>query len=491
MGKQPKRPKRKVVGISELIRGGKTRFQVSHAGKYIGFFSSFKAAQEAKAKATEQTIKRKTNAPLKTSKFHGVVKRASGRYQAQVYDSNSQTMQYVGVADSAEDAADIVVQHAGVASRVHLKAKKHKRFNAEEMVERFKIFLDIYTDTDGSPAIMSDITSAVDDKIANPMLSVHAPALYFMSLMGKDGPWKVSLAKRWKAAFLMAKDASVVPKQSAPSLQSLQSWKSVLALRSLQLVEAEALTDDDLMAMIRILQASALDTWSVDRTDWDLNVNRRKLYFMGWQRLVKRFYPMFVDEPDSMQPLSNANVKKTMQLIRKAHHAGVKPSLRVSLLVCFRSLGNVAYVMRSPRCPCRPSCPSCRCCPCFGEGMLLEKAPIPRTLDLYINTTEHLLREFRALHPPSLSKKSDEDYVLLWLIRSHFVVELRSRGIKCVTFNKKDEANKLLNVFPDSNVWIDAVIKYTKSTTIEQLMTRLGWQNRNPRAHSHGQWLGK
>ena len=101
-------------------------------------------------------------------------------------------------------------------------------------------------------------------------------------------------------------------------------------------MEAEALTDNDLMAMIRILQASALDTWSVDRTDWDLNVNRRKLYFMGWQRLVKHFYPMFVDEPNSMQPLSNANVKKTMQLIRKAHHAGFKPSLGVSLLICFR-----------------------------------------------------------------------------------------------------------------------------------------------------------
>ena len=123
--------------------------------------------------------------------------------------------------------------------------------------------------------------------------------------------------------------------------------------------------------------------------------------------------------------------------------------------------------------------------------MLLEKAPLPRTLDLYTSTTQHLMREFRALHPPSLSNKSDEDYVLLWLIRTHFIVELRSRGIKRVTFHKLDEANKLVNVFPDANVWITAVIKYTTATTIEQLITRLGWQNRNPRAHSHGQWLGK
>ena len=95
-----------------------------------------------------------------------------------------------------------------------------------------------------------------------------------------------------------------------------------MVLRSLQLVEAEALTTNDLMTLIRILQVAALDTWKVDREAWDLNVNRRKLYFMGWQRLVKRFYPMFVDNPDDMKPLSNAQLKETMELIRKAHLAG-------------------------------------------------------------------------------------------------------------------------------------------------------------------------
>ena len=145
-----------------------------------------------------------------------------------------------------------------------------------------------------------------------------------------------------------------------------------------------------------------------------------------------------------------------------------------------------------PSCPSCPNCPSCPTYPCRGEGIILEKAPIPRTLDLYISTTQHLLQEFKALHPPSLSNKHDEDYVKLWLIRSHFMVELRSRGIKCIEFDKKAEANKLLNVFPDSNIWIAMMIKVTKAKTIDELLNRLGLQNHNPKALTWAnQWLGR
>ena len=219
MGKQPKQPKKpNIMGISKVSRGGKTRFQVQHAGKYIGFFSCLKSAKEAKAKAREQNQRAR---PIEgTSKFRGVVKRERGEgilYQAQVYDAAEGAMRYLGAADSAEKAADILVEHVGAVSRTQIKTEKHLRFKSDEVIERFKILMGIYTNPDGSPAVMSDITSAINNKIANPTLSVHAPALYFMSILGKDGPWKDAVAKRWKAAFLLTSNVSVIAKQSVLS----------------------------------------------------------------------------------------------------------------------------------------------------------------------------------------------------------------------------------------------------------------------------------
>ena len=106
--------------------------------------------------------------------------------------------------------------------------------------------------------------------------------------------------------------------------------------------------------------------------------------------------------------------------------------------------------------------------------MYLEKSPIPRTLDEYISFAELLVGQLRKLHPPSLSRQ--EDYVILWLIRSHFLVELRSRQISCIEVHKTVEATKLSEVFPDSHAWITTMIKHTKAKTVQELLTRLGLQ---------------
>ena len=49
------------------------------------------------------------------------------------------------------------------------------------------------------------------------------------------------------------------------------------------------MTREDLMVIVRILQHSAVDAWEYDREEWDSNVGRNKLFFMGWQRMVARF----------------------------------------------------------------------------------------------------------------------------------------------------------------------------------------------------------
>ena len=94
-------------------------------------------------------------------------------------------------------------------------------------------------------------------------MSVCAPALHFLSLMGKYGPWKSALAAAWAQVF----DAQASVSVGAGGCRRVQSKRSVLygvSVRSLQHVPASQLTESDLMAMARILQEAALTVEKVD-----------------------------------------------------------------------------------------------------------------------------------------------------------------------------------------------------------------------------------
>ena len=77
---------------------------------------------------------------------------------------------------------------------------------------------------------------------------------------------------------------------------------------------------------------------------------------------------------------------------------------------------------------------------------------------------------------------------MLWVIRSHFLVELRSRGISHITIEKKTNVEDLFDIFPDSNSWIQVMAKHTQATTVQELLTQLGSQKDHPnQMHSHAQ----
>lgn len=100
-------------------------------------------------------------------------------------------------------------------------------------IERFRVLMDVYTDSSGDPVVMSDLSSAVFSARSWPLLSVCAPGLYYASLMGKVGPWKENLANAWANCFSL----SALESRSG-SQWSKKSLQSNVCLRSLQLVEA-------------------------------------------------------------------------------------------------------------------------------------------------------------------------------------------------------------------------------------------------------------
>ena len=84
-----------------------------------------------------------------------------------------------------------------------LALKRAQTVPAEEQLGRFKALMSIYTDADGSPAVMSDVTARTDAMLASPLMSPCAPALYFLMIMGKVGPWTEQLGRTWSKAFVL------------------------------------------------------------------------------------------------------------------------------------------------------------------------------------------------------------------------------------------------------------------------------------------------
>ena len=224
----------------------------------------------------------------KRARLKGVTLTKRGDYQLQVYDKTTMQMKYVKRTQDSDAIAKIIDQKN---KKKHVPKRSNTRlYSWEAMIQRFCLLVGIYTNDDGSLAVPSDLEASVDALRSCPLLSVCCPPLYFMSLMGKDGPWKRWVEKHWSQAFDL--DAS-----------SSSSNRKSLRIRSLQLVEPCDLTTEDLMAVVRILQRSAVDAWGEDREDWDLNVGKNKLYFMGWQRMVTM---MFVIRAGGRPPSSLA-----------------------------------------------------------------------------------------------------------------------------------------------------------------------------------------
>ena len=128
----------------------------------------------------------------------------------------------------------------------------------------------------------SDLLGGIKLSTKCPMLEKHAPALLYLSIMGKYGPFKDSLARRFTAAF----DASATSSQSIPqhrikSMESLKSMAYMLRLRYLKGVAGDDLVDEDVACIIQIAQLSWHDIAEVDLTAWITNVGRGNCFYSG------------------------------------------------------------------------------------------------------------------------------------------------------------------------------------------------------------------
>ena len=169
---------------------------------------------------------RAESAPKKRSCFSGVTK------DRKYWRAQTLLGEYIGAFTSEKAAVAALAKHLDV-SQGALRRKRARTTDIDCYVEKFKVLLDVYTDSDSSVTVMSDLTSAADAMQQWPLLSVCAPGLHFASLMGKMGPWRQEVGTIWqKVFFKLAVVESVCP------VQCKQSLLSSVALRSLQHVEA-------------------------------------------------------------------------------------------------------------------------------------------------------------------------------------------------------------------------------------------------------------
>ena len=126
---------------------------VAAKARAIGVSRTQLLAREAKR--SQQSLPSEQSLPSQKCrpKFRGVTNLKRG-YQAQI------TGKYIGVFDKQTEAANAVAGHTGVKVTT-LKRKASQVVSVDDQMQRFKAFVGIYTDEDGTAEVMSDITASV------------------------------------------------------------------------------------------------------------------------------------------------------------------------------------------------------------------------------------------------------------------------------------------------------------------------------------------
>ena len=197
--------------------------------------SFLKASKEKKKRkkktqtATPSSSARATNKIRRSCAFTGVTR--DRRY----WRAQTSSGEYIGTFRSESAAAAAVADRLQV-RQADLRRKRAKTTDIDDHIEKFKLLLGVYTDTDSDNiAVMSDLVSAAEAMQKWPLMCVCAPALHFASLMGKVGPWKQEIGSKWSKVFRLHAEESECPKVKAK-----QSLLSSVTLRSLQLVEVSS-----------------------------------------------------------------------------------------------------------------------------------------------------------------------------------------------------------------------------------------------------------
>ena len=300
-----------------------------------------------------------------------------------------------------------------------LKRKRSLTVALDDHVERFKALMHIYTEMDGTPAVMSDLTSTADVMRRHPLMSTCAPALHFIAIMGKVGPFKSAVGEKWSRVFKGRDTESVCPKR-----WRVQSLLSGVSLRSLQHVEAEDLTHADIGAMLQIMQAAAAATDTQDTSEWQRHVLHNNCFWSGWQLLMTRFFGVMEATGNglALPPHPELQSKKVYDKMRAAHAA----------------------------------------------GLALYKSAVPRTLGEYAAMAEPLQSLLSMLHPPSLNPEGD--YSIPWCIRSHSIAEMRVRGIDRCQVPSDMTVTTFSQCFPDSGDWLTKLAKVHDVTLVHELL---------------------
>ena len=135
----------RIPGIQMVVRHGKHHWQVMHAKKYLGYFSEFDDALQAKATEmgiTSAALKNKYMESMKSMKsddepkqFKGItriVRNGKPSWQSQ----DPTTSEYLGIADTYAGAAALLKDHHGEAPAVRPRKRWYPR---SRQVEHFKV----------------------------------------------------------------------------------------------------------------------------------------------------------------------------------------------------------------------------------------------------------------------------------------------------------------------------------------------------------------
>ena len=420
-----------IPGIQEIVRNGKHNWQVMHAKKYLGFFSTFGDALKAKAKAMGMTSAALTNKYMQSSKsmesdepqkFKGITRvKRGGKTWWQAQDTVSS--EYLGTADTAAGAAALLEAHHGEAPAQRPRSQWYPR---DRQVEHFKDLSDIYSDKHGKPILPSDVGASIDMEKQYPNLIDEAPALYYIATMSKHGPSKKAMGLRWAEVYNKDVEESKAVK-AMKSLKLMKSLKSKLSLRSLK--DVTYLRDSDLDCMIQLLQIVAHDIMDIDFTFWNRNVGHGNAFYSGPFLFMRRFLGVIIMDGKTYAPCQQHDYHACREKIRACHHAGV----------------------------------------------ILNRMPMQRdlTLNAYATFVQSAMQDLAALHPPGLNPNGK--YSIPWVLRSRLLALIGAKSLKSLKVSESDTLDLIKKAFPDSKDWLDLYSKGASS--VSELVLELNYKH--------------
>lgn len=285
-------------------------------------------------------------------------------------------------------------------------------------LERFRILIKVYKGN-----VPGDLDAMITFARAFPLFRVQAPALFFLAICGKEGPWMHAVHK----SFMAVCATSGLVKCDGLDVKAEQLFLCLADSSSKLATAANKL-------MHQVLTQAIETMVSQDRRTWSANTSRHVAHHSGWLALMGVGGYKMLEVVNEMMKRSPRGQRR--QRVIELGATGKQYVITPFSPELHGPLFNAAHVVQQ----------------------LINSCPPPRSLADWATITDPTTGLYKEMvaRRAKLPKLSSDGYGFLWAIRAHLIVVMRANGIEQLEMDPKFTTSAFARMFPDQSHWIRA-----------------------------------